>query len=203
MPINYDAPSSFTYGGTANRITADQIKSKANELAQGLGATLTPNGPVMGFITAYPGMVYQKQGNFLAGDEQKIPYYDSAWQAAPAPAPAPAPTPAPTPERTPKNPEPIVPTAEDPIRSPYQDAIDAINKAISGMSQATAPAPTPAPEPPKVLSATGSAVSGNAMGFVRKESRAKKSGATNKGTSQLKIASQGQTNRSSGLNIGI
>lgn len=54
------------------------------------------------------------------------------------------------------------------------------------------------------LSVSGSTgVTGNATGFSRKQSSARKAGLTSKGTGRLRINRTGQTSASSGLNIGV
>jgi hypothetical protein len=96
--------------------------------------------------------------------------------ATPAPA---APPPPPTPAYTPK---PLVAAPEEP----------------------PPPAAVPLPPPPEQKFSPGgssSELEGGAMGFRRKKSSARLAGLTTKGTSQFKI--NGQTAKSSGLNIGV
>jgi hypothetical protein len=117
------------------------------------------------------------------------------------------PTPPPTPTVTPRDPEPLVPTpgpSNSETKSPYSDEIADLLKQLANRQNAPAPvsAPTTIQLPdPGYTSST--AVAGNASGFTRKQSSARKAGLTTKGTSRLRISRTGQTTASSGLNIGV
>jgi hypothetical protein len=100
---------------------------------------------------------------------------------------------------------PLVPSQSAPqSQSPYSDEIADILKQLANRQNAPAPvsAPTTIQLPdPGYTSST--AVAGNASGFTRKQSSARKAGLTTKGTSRLRISRTGQTTASSGLNIGV
>lgn len=127
----------------------------------------------------------------------EVPIYTRAQQQQTAPPPPPAPA----------APAPQAPRAENPTPlqinqvSPYQSQIDSLTKIISQMSQQQQPAVTV--EPPQPTFSASTTVDGNAAGFTRAKSAAKRAGLTSKGTSRLRINRTGQTSASSGLNIGV
>lgn len=132
----------------------------------------------------------------------QVPIYTRQTQAAPAPASAPAPAQAPA--QAPASAQDPTPLNVNQTQStnPYQSQIDDLLKVIAGMAQ-PAPAPVVNIEPPKPTFAGSTAVDGNATGFTRAKSAAKRAGLTNKGTARLRINRTGQTTASSGLNIGV
>lgn len=111
-------------------------------------------------------------------------------------------------QEQPKQEQPKQPTvtAQDPTpldvgqSNPYQSQIDDLIKVIAGMNQQQ---PVVNIDIPKAGFAGSTAVDGNATGFTRAKSAAKRAGLTNKGTARLRINRTGQTTASSGLNIGV
>ena len=132
----------------------------------------------------------------------QVPIYS---RSAPAPAPPPPP-PAPAPTTEPsqvQDPTPLDVNQPGQNTSPYQSQIDDLLRVISQMGTQQPQAPVINIEPPKSTFSASTAVDGNATGFTRAKSAAKRAGLTNKGASRLRINRTGQTSASSGLNIGV
>lgn len=163
------------------------------------------------------------------GSNRGIPVFE--WQrtlmqgvpSAPAKLPAPA-APAKPPvidqRKVPQNPVPLVNRSPAPLvpgggsgmTAPATKPAAAAPAASSPIGAQTSPTGNTiqsivsVPGPNTMLQvpySTGTMLAGNAGGFNRARSSARKTGLTTKGTSRLKIARGGQTGASSGLNIGI
>lgn len=95
------------------------------------------------------------------------------------------------------------PTAK-PGDQTYQMQIQSLQDQIKQIQTEPAkPAEMPAPAEPLMIVNSNSSVSGNATGFTRAQSAARKANLTSKGSSRLRIKPTGQTSASSGLNIGV
>ena len=89
-------------------------------------------------------------------------------------------------------------SAPSPQQTPFTQSTPSLLPSVSSPTPSIAA--TPVAEELKI--STGSAVTGNAMGFNRVRSSARKANMTGKGTARLRINRTGQTSASSGLNIG-
>ena len=112
-----------------------------------------------------------------------------------APAPAPPPPPAPAPPRVePVNPQPLVQATNQ--SSGFESQIADVLKEIASNK-------TPMPDMSSLKIASGTNVTGNATGFARKESRARKSGQVTQGTSRVRINRLPTAAPSARVNIGV
>jgi hypothetical protein len=187
----------------------------------GWGDRVPPGYSVVGHGLTLPG------GGFFGPRGSAVNQVVLQRNAPPPPPPPPAPAPPPPPRVEPQNPTPLVPASLAPQAQPqtqYSEQIASLLKQLNIQSAPTqssaAPAPTQsatttaprqstaAPPPPVIEMpepsySSSTAVGGNAGGFTRKQSAARKAGLTTKGTSRLKISRTGQNTASSGLNIGV